>query len=296
MLNRLSVSPSATPSSPPAVNRFASTNKGPALLALAKNLWRNRRLVWQFTIRNVEIRHKGSYLGLVWSFLNPLLMVGLYVLVFGFILRGRFQPLHEESRIEYALIMFLGLAIYHFTAEVLGISPTLITGNPNFVKKVVFPLEVLPVAAVGGALFHFLVTLVLVFVGAVLAKVSLTADAFWLPVILVPLLLISIGLSLLLAALGVFWRDIIQITQLFLLILMFASAVFYPISQIPSPAWAILKFNPFIHVINEAREVTFWGHSPNPLHIVYLYVFALLTLALGSTAFHRLRTSFADVL
>jgi lipopolysaccharide transport system permease protein len=235
-------------------------------------------------------------LGLVWSFLNPILMLGLYVLVFGFIFRGRFQPQHEEPRIEYALIVFLGLAIYHFAAEVLGISPTLITSNPNFVKKVVFPLDVLPVATVGGALIHFFITLVLVFVGVLFTDVQLSTSALWLPVILVPLVLICVGLSLLLSALGVFWRDVTQITQFVLLILMFASAVFYPISQIPAPAWAILKFNPFIHVINEARNVTFWGQAPNAIHLVYLYVSALLTLAIGSTVFQRLRGSFADVL
>lgn len=270
--------------------------KVPAVFILGRNLWRNRQLVWQFTRRNIEIRHKGSYLGLIWSFLNPLLMVGLYVLVFGFILRGRFQPQHEESRIEYALVMFLGLAIYHFAAEILGISPTLITSNPNFVKKVVFPLEILPVSAVGAALFHFLITLILIFVGAALAQVQLTLNVFWLPLILIPFVMIGVGLSLLFAALGVFWRDIIQITQFILLILMFASAVFYPVSQIPPPAWAVLKFNPYVHVINESRNVTFWAQSPNLLHVAYLYTFAVLTFGIGSTAFHRLRTSFADVL
>lgn len=288
--------PSTVDRQPSTVHRRPSTVDRIAPLALARNLWRNRRLVWQFTIRNVELRHKGSHLGLIWSFLNPLLMLGLYVLVFGFIFRGKFQPHQEEPRVEYALIVFLGLAIYHFAAEVLGISPTLITSNPNFVKKVVFPLEVLPVAAVGGALIHFLITLVLVFSGILFTDVQLSATALWLPVILLPLVMISVGLSLLLGALGVFWRDITQITQFFLLILMFASAVFYPISQIPAFAWAVLKFNPFIHVINEARNVTFWGHAPSPLHLTYLYIFALLTLAIGSTAFHRLRTSFADVL
>lgn len=281
---------------PATAHHTPSPSPRAAPIALVADLWRNRRLLWQFTLRNVELRHKGSHLGLVWSFLNPLLMLGLYVLVFGFIFRGRFQPQHEEPRIEYALIVFLGLAIYHFVAEVLGVSPTLITTNPNFVKKVVFPLEILPVASVGAALIHFLITLVFVFVGALLANVQLTIGALWLPVILLPLVAISVGSSLLLSALGVFWRDVTQITQFFLLILMFASAVFYPISQIPPAAWAVLKFNPFIHVINEARSVAFWGHAPNPAHIAYLYIFGFATLAAGATAFQRLRGSFADVL
>lgn len=267
-----------------------------APIALVVDLWRYRSLLWQFTLRNVELRHKGSHLGLIWSFLNPLLMLAMYVLVFGFIFRGRFHPLHEESRMEYALVMFLGLAIYHFVAEVVGISPMLITGNPNFVKKVVFPLEILPVSSVGAAFFHFMITLALVFVGSVLAGLPLTIGVLWLPIILVPLVAIAIGSSLLLSALGVFWRDISQLAQFLVLGLMFASAVFYPISQIPPAAWTVLKFNPFIHAINESRNVVFWGLHPSLPHIAYLYCCGFAALAVGNSVFQRLRSSFADVL
>ena len=271
-------------------------SQAPAPIALVMDLWRHRSLLWQFTLRNVELRHKGSHLGLVWSFLNPLLMLAMYVLVFGFIFRGRFHPLHEESRMEYALVMFLGLAIYHFVAEVVGISPMLITGNPNFVKKVVFPLEILPVSSVGAALFHFMITLALVFIGSVLAGLHLTAGVLWLPVILVPLVAIAVGSSLLLSALGVFWRDISQLAQFLVLGLMFASAVFYPISQIPPAVWMFLKFNPFIHTINEARNVVFWGLQPSATRIAYLYCCGVAALAVGNSVFQRLRGSFADVL
>lgn len=223
-------------------------------------------------------------------------MLAMYVLVFGFIFRGRFQVGHEESRIEYALVVFLGLAIYHFVAEVIGISPTLITGNPNFVKKVVFPLEILPASSVGAAFVHFIITMALVFAGAVLVGVPVTASVFWLPVILVPLVGIAVGCSLLLSALGVFWRDISQITQFFVLALMFASAVFYPISQIPPTVWIFLRFNPFLHAINEARNVVFWGQQPNGTHIIYLYACGLVAVAIGNIVFQRLRGNFADVL
>jgi lipopolysaccharide transport system permease protein len=263
--------------------------------SFATELWHNRHLVWQFTVRNVELRHKGSHLGLIWSFLNPLLMLAIYVLVFGFIFRGKFQKT-PEPRIEYALVVFLGLSIYHFLAEVIGSAPYVIVGNPNFVKKVVFPLEILPVSAVGGALFHFVISLALVFVGALLAGVSISSGVFWLPLIVLPVVLMSVGLSLLLSALGVFWRDISQIVQFLLLGLMFASAVFYPVEQIPPPAWAILKFNPLLLAIHESRAVTFWALPPYALHLVYLYGTSFATLAVGVLAFRRLRASFADVL
>lgn len=261
-------------------------------------IWSNRSLFWQLTLRNVELRHKGSHLGLLWSLLGPLLMLGLYVLVFGFIFDGRFKPEADaESRIEYSLVVFLGLAVHHFLAEVITISPTLITANPNFVKKVVFPLSILPAAGVGAALVHFLITLILVFLGALLAGVPVALGAlWWLPVILLPLLLGALGLALGLSALGVFWRDVIQITQFISLALLFASAVFYPVSQIPSSAWAILKFNPLIHIINEARSATFWDLPISLPHLAYLYAISLIGLMVGAWLFTRLRSNFADVL
>lgn len=268
-----------------------------AARSLTSNLWRQRNLGWQFTKRQVELRHKGSHLGLVWSFLGPLLMLGLYVLVFGFIFDGRFKPeTAAETRIEYALVVFLGLALHHFVAEVMATSPILITGNPNFVKKVVFPLEILPAANVGGALVHFLITLGLVFAGALLSGAPLTWGVLWLPLLLLPLLLAALGFSLGLSAIGVFWRDIMHITQFSILALLFASAVFYPISKIPPTAWAVLKFNPLLLIIDEARGTAFWGRPLNFVHLGYLYAFGLGAYLAGATLFQRLRGSFADVL
>lgn len=266
-------------------------------IAIHRSLWRNRSLWWQFTKRQVELRHKGSHLGLVWSFLNPLLMLALYVVVFGYIFGGRFKATTvTETRIEYALIVFLGLAIHHFVSEVMAVAPTLILGNPNFVKKVVFPLEILPAANVGAALVHFLITLGLVFLGALLTGVPVMPGVLWLPVLLLPLLLTALGLALGLSALGVFWRDVIQLTQFLTLALLFASAVFYPVTQIPVPVYNFLRFNPLLLLIQEARGTAFWGHPLNYTHLGYLYAFGLAAYVVGAVLFQRLRGSFADVL
>jgi lipopolysaccharide transport system permease protein len=276
---------------------FTASSPAPARASLSANLWKHRVLWWQFTKRQVELRHKGSHLGLAWSFLSPLLMLGLYVLVFGFIFSGRFKAdAVPESRIEYALIMFLGLAIHHFVAEVMTTAPTLIIANPNFVKKVVFPLEILPAANVGSAVIHFLITLGLVLVGALVTGVPLTSGVFWLPVLMLPLLLAAFGLALGLSAIGVFWRDMIQITQFLVLALMFASAIFYPVSQISAPVWHFLRFNPLLLVINEARGTTFWGLPLNLTHLAYLYGVGIAAYFIGATFFQKLRRSFSDVL
>ena len=154
------------------------------LLPFAADLWVHRELLWQFTLRNVELRHKGSHLGLIWSFLNPLLMLGLYVLVFGYIFGGSFGILPHETRVDYALGIFLGLTLFHFVSEVLGISPSIIVGNPNFVKKVVFPLEILPAANVGGAVFHMLISLGLALLSLLIFGSGFSSGILWLPVII----------------------------------------------------------------------------------------------------------------
>ena len=267
-----------------------------ATSSILRSLWRNRRLWWQFTKRQVELRHKGSHLGLFWSILSPLLMLGLYVMVFGFIFKGRFQGASQETRLEYALTIFLGLAILHCASEILASAPLVILSNPNFVKKVVFPLEILPAANLGAATVHFGITLALVFIGLIGAGIHLSAQVLWLPVILAPFLVIGLGFSLGISALGVFWRDLAQITQFFILVLMFASAVFYPVTQVQGFAWTVLKFNPLLHVVEEARGAVLWGRAPNLRHVGYLYAVGGSSIILGSFIFQRLRSSFADVL
>lgn len=265
--------------------------------SLSRNLAHHRSLLLQFTKRQVELRHKGSHLGLAWSLLSPLLMLALYVVVFGFIFGGRFKPdTLPESRIEYALVVFLGLAVHHFVAEVMATSPSLVTGNPNFVKKVVFPLEILPAANAGAAAFHFLITLALVLLGALVAGVPIQAGVLWLPVIVFPLALFALGTSLGLAALGVFWRDILQLTQFLSLALLFASAVFYPVTQIPLGIYTWLRFNPMLLAIQEARNAVFWAEPVNLTHLAYLYACGLAAYLLGAALFQKLRGTFADVL
>ncbi len=259
-------------------------------------LWRHRALLGQFIQRNVELRHKGSHLGLIWSFLNPLLMLGLYVFVFGFVFGGKFGALANETRVDYALGIFVGLSVFHFLGEVLGVSPTVIVSNPNFVKKVVFPLEILPVATVGASFTHFLISILLTVTGIALFGPGPNSGMLWLPVIFLPILLLSLGLAWFCAALGTFFRDINQLTSFLSMALMFSSAVFYPANNIPAPAWAILRFNPLIHAIELSRATALWGTPINWHHLVYLYAVGIVCFAFGYWTFRKLRPAFADVL
>lgn len=268
----------------------------PLLAFLDFGLWRNRQLLWQFTIRSVELKHKGSYLGLTWSILNPLLMLGLYVFVFGYIFGGSFGVKENETPIEYGLGIFLGLTIFHFAAEIFALSVGVIAGNPNFVKKVVFPLEILPAATVGSALVHLGSSLVLFLAGMVFLGPGLSLTSLWLPVILLPVIIMLLGISWLFAALGVFFRDLGQFMQFLTMALMFSSGVFYSALKIPDAAWHYLRFNPLLLAIEMARNTVLWQMPLNTSHYTYLCLAAVTTCGVGYAAFKRMKPAFADVL
>ncbi|MES1180990.1 MAG: ABC transporter permease, partial [Verrucomicrobiota bacterium] len=259
-------------------------------------LWRNRELARQFTLRQIELRHKGSHLGLFWSLLNPLLMLGLYLFVFGYILGGRFGVSPHETRADFALGIFIGLSIVHLLAEVIGSSPSNIVAQPNFVKKVVFPLEILPLASVGASVFHFLISIGLVMFGIVIFGPGLSWAALWVPVIVLPVVLTALGMAWFISALGVFFRDIGQITQFLTVVLMYASAVFYSAHRLPPIAWMFLRFNPLLHAIELTRNALLWHLPISGLHLLFLYVCGVLWFAAGHAFFVRLKPAFADVL
>ena len=264
--------------------------------AFVTDLWRQRELLWQFTLRNVELRHRGSHLGLVWSVLNPLLMLTLYTFVFYYIFGGKFGVIPNETKVDFALGVFFGLTLFQFFAEVLGVSPTIIVGNPNFVKKVVFPLEILPAASVGGAVFHLCISLTLAVLGVVFLGHGIDWGVLWLPVILAPLVLVALGTAWLCSALGVFFRDIGQLMQFLTMALMYASAVFFSASRIPPQVWVYLRFNPVLLAIELSRDAALWQRPINYHHLAYLYAAGFLACYLGHLAFRRMKPAFADVL
>lgn len=264
-------------------------------LQMVFGLWSRRELIRQFTRRSIEIRHRGSKLGPLWALLNPLTMLALYFVVFGVIYDQRFGVLPGETRYDYSLALFLGLALFHGFSETLGWAPNIITTNPNFVKKVVFPLEVLPVANVGAAAFHLAVSLALVLLGSAFGSVGLTWDVLWLPVLVLPLLILSLGVAWTLAAFGVFIRDIGQVTAFVATALLFASAVMYPPQMIPENL-AFLRFNPLLQIVDLARRTVLW-HQPMPwANLGYVYGVAVAIVALGAACFAVLRKSFAEVI
>ena len=262
---------------------------------MVAGLWHRRELIWEFTHRAIELRHRGSRLGAFWALLNPLSMLGLYFVLFGVIYKTRFGMPGGETAYDFSLALFLGLSLFHAFSETLSLAPSIIIGNPNFVKKVVFPLEVLPVAQIGAATFHLSVSLALVLFGSVFGTTGLSWHVLWLPVLLLPLLALSLGAAWFLAAFGVFVRDIGQIIPFAVTALMFASAVMYPPDRIP-PELHFLRFNPLLQIADLARHAVFWHETPALHWLVFVYFCALVVFIGGAVFFVLLRKSFAEVI
>ncbi len=262
-------------------------------------MFQHRNLLWQFTARNVEVRNRGSVLGMAWAVLNPLVGLALYVFVFGYVFGGSFGVSAHETRWEFGLGVFVGLAIFNLISEAIAVAPSVIVANPNFVKKVVFPLEVLPAAAVGASAFNMVITFGLILAGVLLGGGQLHLSVLLLPLIVLPMIALALGLNWIFAALGVFFRDIGQLVGVLTSALLFASAVFYPAEKIQTEApaaWAILKFNPLIHAIEMARGVVLWGRPISYSNLVWLNVACGLFAWIGLVSFLRLKRAFADVL
>jgi lipopolysaccharide transport system permease protein len=264
-------------------------------LIMVAGLWSRRDLIRQFTHRSIELRHRGSRLGAFWALINPLSMLALHFVVFGIFFGQRFGVLPGETRFDFSIAMFLGLALFHVFAETLGAAPSLIVANPNFVKKVVFPLEILPVAQMGATAFHLAVSLGLVLLGGLFGTAGLSLNVLWLPVLVLPLLLFCLGVAWTLAALGVFLRDIGQLTGFVSSALMFASAVSFPPSKIP-PEMHFLHYNPLFQVVDLARKVVLWQQAMPYDKLAYVYASSIVACAIGAVFFSLLRRSFAEVI
>lgn len=264
-------------------------------LRVARTLYQQRALLRQFTWRNIEVQHKGSALGFFWAVLNPLLVFGVYAYVFVFIFNSRYGVVASETRVGYAIALFLSLALFQLFQEMITIAPLVVIQNPSYVKKVVFPLEILPVAAFGAALFRCVVSLALVIVACAVWGPGLCGLTLWLVLIVVLLGLLSLGAGWILAALGVFLRDIAPLMQFLSLLLMFMSAVFYSSAKIPH-AVAFLRFNPLLIAVDSGRAVVMWHLPPDPRHLAYLAVVSVATCLAGHALFCATKPAFSDVL
>ncbi len=268
-----------------------------SVLALAKSLWRNRQLIVQMTKREIIVRYQGSVFGLAWSFLNPLFMLVIYTFVFSEIFKSRWGGVGgDDSKTQFAIVLFVGMIVLSLFSEVLNRAPGLILSNVNFVKKVVFPIEILPVIAMGAALFHTFISLGVLLLTFAIFNGYLYWTAIFITLVLLPLVILTIGLALILASLGVFARDVGQSIGIVTTVLMFLSPVFYPVTAVPESFRPFILANPLTFIIEQAREVLIWGHQPEWIGLSIYTLVAVFIAWVGYAWFQKTRKGFADVL
>ena len=264
--------------------------------AVFASFWQNRTLVLSLARRDVLGRYSGSFLGLMWSFFNPLLMLGVYTYVFGIVFKARWNPDASTGILEFAVVLFAGLLTFGIFSECVNRAPSLMMQNPGFVKRVVFPLEIMPWVVLCSSLFHTLISL------AVLALVMLAGfgalPATWplIVVVLVPLILFVLGISWALAALGVYLRDLAQTINIVTTVMMFLCPIFYPASAVPEGfRWAV-DWNPMSFFIEQTRAVLIWGRLPDFAGLAAAAIGGMAVAWLGLAVFQHARDGFADVL
>ncbi|WP_123042253.1 ABC transporter permease [Cohnella candidum] len=260
-----------------------------------RQMWSHRELILQLTKREISSRYKGSYLGILWTFVTPILMISIYTFVFSGVFKARW-PAGSSSKMEFALIIFCGLIAFNIFSELISKAPGLILTNVNYVKKVVFPLEILPVVLLGSALIQGIISMFILIIVQLFVTGVINWTIILMPVVLLPIMLMSLGIGWFLSSLGVFLRDIGHIIGVGLTALMFLSPIFYPISSIPNGIKILYVLNPLTYVVEDLRRVMIWGNTPDWLSwFVSLFIGFIISFA-GLVWFQKTKKTFADIL
>lgn len=259
------------------------------------SFWRNRSLILAITKREVIERYHGSFLGIIWSFFHPLFMLAVYTFVFSVVFKARWGG-GSGTKTEFALVLFAGLIVFNIFSECVNRAPGLILANVNYVKKVVFPLEILPWVVLGAAIFHAAVSLVVWMLAYCILYGLPHITVLLLPLAFLPLILLIMGVSWALASLGVYLRDVSHFINILTTVLLFLSPIFYPISALPEKFRTFLLLNPLMPAIEQTRNVLFWGKFNNLKMVVGYLIITAVIAWLGFAWFQKTRKGFADVI
>lgn len=271
------------------------TSEAASPIALVRSLYLNRMLIQVLARREVLGRYRGSALGLLWSFFHPLLMLAVYTFVFSVVFAARW-PGGGGSKAEFALVLFAGLLVYNFFSECVNRASALVLSNPNYVTKVVFPLEALPVVTLLSAGFHASISLGVWFVFHWIALGAPPVTSLLFPILILPLVCFTLGLSWFLSSLGVYLRDVSQIVAVVTTALMFLSPIFYSIEIVPEDFRAWMLANPLTLVIEQVRGAIMWGRMPDWATWAAHLAVSMVVMVLGFAWFQKTRRGFGDVL
>jgi lipopolysaccharide transport system permease protein len=267
-----------------------------ALPVLARSL-RAHRFILRTLVRNeILTRYSKTILGVVWSMINPLVMIAIYSFVFGLIFEVRFGRTAGTSEVPYGIVLFSGLLLHVFMAETLLRAQSVVLDNPNYVKRVIFPLEILPIGILLANIIQALIALGVLMAVILIAGFPIPRTAFLIPIVWAPLILVTLGLAMIVASLGVFVRDIGQVLGFMMTILMFGSSILFPVDMLPEPLRPWLLLNPLTIIVDQTRAVLLWGELPNWRLLGYHAVVSLVIAWIGCWWFMRTRRGFADVM
>ena len=266
------------------------------ILRFPQALWKNRELWWRLTEREVLGRYRGSFLGIAWSFLNPLAMLAVYTFIFSQVFKVRWGSLEQSGPMGFAINLFAGLIVFNLFSECTTRAPASILANPNYVKKVIFPLEILGAVIVGSALFHAITSLTVLSLFTLINQQPIHLTWLWLPVVWLPLLLGSLALIWLLSAVGVFLRDLSQLISVMVSMLMFLSPIFFPISALPTRWQPLLSLNPLANVIEQTRLVLIAGKMPDLANLLGSIIITACICELSYRVFNNAKRAFSDVM
>lgn len=260
------------------------------------DLWRHRDLIRQFTVREIAQKYRGTQLGLLWAVLQPLMTLAVFTFIFNAVFEVTW-PEGDATRAAYVVTVFTGMMVFALFSETVSNAPVIVLSRPNLVTKAVFPIEVLVCASVGSAIFVAMVSTGLILIATLLLLGTVHWTAVLIPIVLLPVVLLSLGLGWFLASLGVFLRDIRPVvTVLVTQVLYFMTPIFYPIERVPEAFRSYLYWNPMTQIVQDARRVLIWGRQPDWQGWAIVLLLSLVVMQLGYAWFMKSRRGFADVL
>lgn len=276
------------------------------LIVKAKNTFKKERvmistlrkhsyLLKQLVKKDIKQRYQGSILGMLWSFIVPILMLVIYTFVFSEVFQAKWD-IDTSDKYQFALVLFCGLSAFNMVSEVMNRATTLIVSNTNYVKKVIFPLEILPVVIMFSALFNCVISFSILIVAKIIIYKNISSTLYLIFFAMIPLIVLSVGLGLFISAVSVYLKDVGNVISVLVTVLMYMSPVFFSLSSVPENFRGICEVNPMTYIIENFRNVVLYGESLNWKYWGISCVVALAIYLFGKVVFMRAKEGFADVL
>lgn len=262
---------------------------------MIKTIYNNNYLLRQLIKKDIEEKYKGSILGMLWSIIVPILMLCIYTFIFSEVFQAKWD-IDTTNKYQFALVLFCGLSAFNLVSEVMNRSTTLIASNVNYVKKVIFPLELFPVVITFSALFNCVISYLILIVAIYILNGMISPTLFLIIPAFIPLIILTIGLGLFISALSVYLKDVSNAIAVIVTMLMYLSPVFFPLSSVPDDFRGMCEVNPMTYIIENFRNVVLYGEKLNLKFFVISSLFAVVIYAIGYLTFMRTKEGFADVL